>query len=127
MYCTKLLLTYICVTHLVLISTLTIPQCAYHVRVASHFLKWPMIFPVCEMGKSSSQFTSGQNFDHFMKWVILQTACNIYTRGSQTVPFLGALLVLLVGGRIVCMRDIFILIEMWTEDKVRILVSPLLG
>jgi hypothetical protein len=30
------------------------------------------------------------------------------------------------GGRVVCMRDVFILNEIWTQDKIRILVGTLL-
>jgi hypothetical protein len=38
----------------------------------------------------------------------------------------GALLVLL-GRRVVCMRDIFILNEIWVQDKIYILVGTLLS
>jgi hypothetical protein len=51
-----------------------------------------------------------------------------YSRGSQTVGPLhpGAPLVLL-GGQVDCMRNIFILNEIWMQGKKYILIGPLLG
>jgi hypothetical protein len=38
----------------------------------------------------------------------------------------GALMVLWGGGGVVCMREEFILNEIWAQDKIRILVGSLL-
>jgi hypothetical protein len=45
---------------------------------------------------------------------------SVYIRGSQTVGRLE-------GARFVCMGDIFILNEIWAQDKIYILIGTLLG
>jgi hypothetical protein len=59
---------------------------------------------------------------------VVQSVVRHYTRRSQTVGSdpRGALLVLWEA-RVVCMRYIFILNEIWTQDKIYILVGTLLG
>jgi hypothetical protein len=53
----------------------------------------------------------------------------MYSRVYQTVgpPPLGGCTLGPRGGGVVCMRVIFILNEIWTEDGIHILVGTLLG
>jgi hypothetical protein len=51
----------------------------------------------------------------------------IYIRSYQIVERAPRRAVLVLWGGVVCMRDIFILNEIWAKGKIYTLVGPLLG
>jgi hypothetical protein len=57
-----------------------------------------------------------------------RTDLSLYTRGSQTVGRApGGRCLSSAGARVVCMRNTFILNEIWAQGKIYILLGTLLG
>jgi hypothetical protein len=69
--------------------------------------------------------------NHENLWTLLHQQSSKDVSNAEVLkmrpPLGGGALLVFGGGRVVCMRDIFILNEIWTQEKVCILVGTLLG